>query len=112
MKGRMRYLFTMLSIILMALTVGCAATRTQESPGEYVDDSVITGKVQANLFNASDVKSGDIKIKTYRGVVQLSGFVNDQHQIDRAVEITRSTNGVKSVINDLHIKPRPEKSTS
>ena len=105
-----RYFNHLVSAVLLVLVLGCAATQTQQSPGEYVDDSVITGKVKANLFNDSAVKSSDISVETFRGTVQLRGFVDNQDQINRAVEITRTTSGVKSVINDLHIKQSPKQS--
>ncbi len=83
---------------------GCASSRTKESAGEYVDDAAVTASVRSALIGDSEIKSNDINIETYRGNVQLSGFVNNQTQIDRAVAVARKQNGVKAVKNDLRIK--------
>ena len=92
-------------VLLMLVTlVACASTRTHESTGEYVDDSVITTKVKSLLANDDFFKSFQISVETYRGVVQLSGFVNTQQAVNKAGEITRSVQGVKSVKNDLIVK--------
>ena len=82
----------------------CASTRTHESTGEYVDDSVITTKVKALLANDDFLKSFQISAETYKGVVQLSGFVNSQQASDKAGEIVRTVQGVKSVKNNLIVK--------
>jgi len=92
-------------VLLMLITlVACASTRTRESTGEYVDDSVITTKVKSLLASDDFFKSFQIGVETYRGVVQLSGFVNSQQAVDKAAQITRSVQGVKSVKNDLIVK--------
>jgi osmotically-inducible protein OsmY len=94
-------------LVLLMLTVtfaACAATRTQESTGEYVDDSVITTKVKSLLAADDFLKSFQISVESFKGVVQLSGFVNTQKAVDKAIEITRSVNGVKSIKNDLIVK--------
>jgi len=94
-------------IIWLVLTVAfmsCAGSRTTESTGEYVDDSAITTKVKYALLADPDVKSLDISVETFKGVVQLSGFVNDKEQARKAVEITRSVHGVMSVKNSLIVK--------
>lgn len=90
--------------ILLASVWGCGATRTQEGTGEYVDDSVITTKVKAAIFNDSNLKVNEINVETFKGVVQLSGFVRSQADIDKAVEVARGVAGVKSVKNDMRIK--------
>jgi osmotically-inducible protein OsmY len=82
----------------------CASTRTQESTGEYVDDSVITTKVKSLLAGDDFLKSFQISVETYKGAVQLSGFVGSQSAVDKAVQITRSVSGVKSVKNSLIVK--------
>ena len=84
--------------------VACASTAKQSSTGEYVDDSVITTKVKSLLAADDFLKSFQISVETYKGVVQLSGFVNAQKAVDKAVEIARSVKGVKSVKNDLIVK--------
>lgn len=83
---------------------GCASTSTQSGTGEYIDDSVITAKVKAAILNEETLKVAEINVETFKGVVQLSGFVNSQDDINRAVVITRGVAGVKSVKNDMRVK--------
>jgi osmotically-inducible protein OsmY len=90
--------------VLLATVLGCAATSTKEGTGEYVDDTVITTKVKAAIFNEPSLKSAEINIETFKGTVQLSGFVKYQADIYKAVEVARSVNGVKSVKNDMRLK--------
>jgi hypothetical protein len=90
--------------ILLAFFLGCASTPKQEGTGEYVDDTVITTKVKAAVFNDAALKSAEINVETFKGVVQLSGFVSSQANINRAVEVARSVAGVKSVKNDMRVK--------
>lgn len=87
-----------------ALLAGCAATPTRESTGEYIDDSAITTKVKSALLGAKDVEGTAIKVETFRGVVQLSGFVRTGAERERAAEIARSVKGVKGVTNDVIVK--------
>ncbi len=93
-------------VLLMLITtlVACASTRTHESTGEYVDDSVITTKVKALLAEDDLIKSFQIGVETYKGTVQLSGFVNSQRAVDKAGQIARSVRGVNSVRNNLIVK--------
>jgi osmotically-inducible protein OsmY len=91
-------------LALIAFLAACASTRTQESTGEYVDDSVITTKVKSLLAADDFLKSFQIGVESFKGVVQLSGFVNSQKAVDKAIEITRSVKGVKSIKNDLIVK--------
>ncbi len=97
-----------LSAIFIAFTLlssaGCASTPKQESTGEYVDDSVITTKVKAAIFNEPTLKSAEINVETFKGSVQLSGFVASPADMDKAVEVTRSVSGVKAVKNDMRQK--------
>ncbi|UCH41040.1 MAG: BON domain-containing protein [Gammaproteobacteria bacterium] len=90
--------------ILMASLLGCASTSTKEGTGEYIDNAVITAKVKAAIFDEPTLKSAEINVETFKGVVQLSGFVGSQANIDKAVEIARQVNGVKSVKNDMQLK--------
>lgn len=92
--------------VLLASFLGCASTSKQEGTGEYIDDTVITTKVKAAVFNEPSLKSAEINVETYKGVVQLSGFVNSQADINKAVEVARGVKGVKSVKNDMRLKPR------
>jgi osmotically-inducible protein OsmY len=91
-------------VVLMVAFVACASTSKQESTGEYVDDSVITTKVKSLLAADDFLKSFEISVETFKGTVQLSGFVGSQKAVDKAVEIARSVKGVKSVKNDLIVK--------
>lgn len=94
-----------LAAIAMAVALaGCAGTRTQESTGQFVDDAVITTKVKTAIFNDPNLKANEIGVETYKGIVQLSGFVGSQRDMDRAEQVARSVAGVKSVKNDLHVK--------
>ena len=92
-------------VLLMLITlVACASTSTRESTGEYVDDSVITTKIKSLLANDDFFKSFQISVETYKGTVQLSGFVNSRDAVNKAGEIARSVQGVKSVKNNLRVK--------
>lgn len=97
-------LAAVLSAFLAVSVVGCASTSTKEGTGEYVDDSVITTKVKAAIFNEPGLKSFEINVETFKGVVQLSGFVNSQADINKAVEVARSVKGVVSVKNNMRVK--------
>ena len=93
--------------LLLMLIVGfaaCASTSKQEGTGEYVDDSVITTKVKSLLAADDFLKSFQISVETYKGIVQLSGFVDSQKAVDKAGEIARGVKGVKSVKNNLNVK--------
>lgn len=104
----MNQMSKILSAALLAVTlasvVGCASTSQKEGTGEYIDDSVITTKVKAAIFNEATLKSAEINVETFKGVVQLSGFVNSQADINKAVEVARSVRGVTSVKNDMRTK--------
>ncbi len=88
----------------LAGLVGCASTPQKAGMGEYVDDTVITTKTKAAIFNEPTLKSFEINVETFKGVVQLSGFVTTQTDINKAVSITNSVAGVKSVKNDMRLK--------
>ena len=94
----------LVALMLIGTFAACASSPKQESTGEYVDDSVITTKVKALLANDDFLKSFEIGVETRKGVVQLSGFVDSQKAVNKAVEITRSVKGVKSVKNSLLVK--------
>jgi hyperosmotically inducible periplasmic protein len=82
----------------------CASSRTQESTGEYVDDSAITTKVKAAILQDPTLKTLQISVKTYKGVVQLSGFVDSKEMVARAGEVAGQVSGVREVKNDLVVK--------
>jgi osmotically-inducible protein OsmY len=104
MKKRNIVIHFLVILMLVATFAACASTRTHESAGEYVDDSVITNKVKAQLAADDFLKSFQISVETFKGTVQLSGFVNSQKAVDKASEIARSVQGVKDVKNDLIVK--------
>jgi osmotically-inducible protein OsmY len=87
------------------VTAGCVSHGHARSTGEVLDDSAITTKVKSALLAEKDVNSFDIKVKTFNGIVQLSGFVDSQWQIDKAVQVASAVNGVQDVTNDLIHKP-------
>jgi len=90
--------------VLLVSTWGCSATATREGTGAYVDDSVITTKVKSAILTDSTLKVNEINVETYKGVVQLSGFVRSQKDIDQAVHVARGVAGVTSVKNDMRLK--------
>ena len=90
--------------IVLAAVWGCGSTAKTEGTGEYVDDSVITTKAKAAIFNDPALKVNEINVETFKGVVQLSGFVRSQADIDKAVQVTRGVAGVKSVKNDMRLR--------
>ena len=92
-----------LAILIMSF-LGCKSTSTQEGTGEYIDDTAITAKVKSAILGESTLKSAEINVETFKGVVQLSGFVNSQADINKAVEVARRVKGVKSVKNDMRLK--------
>ncbi len=92
-----------LAVVLFALA-GCVSTATKEGTGAYVEDSVITTKVKAVILNEPMLKSREINVETFKGVVQLSGFVSSEADAQKAVEVTRGVKGVMSVKNDMRIK--------
>lgn len=100
------FLAIALASILLALLLatGCANGPQQESTGEYVDDAVVTSKVKAQLFRDPDVSGFQVKVETYKGRVQLSGFVDTPEQRAKAADIARGTAGVASVTNNVIVK--------
>lgn len=99
-----KYLSALFLAVTLATAVGCASTSKQEGTGEYVDDSVITTKVKAAILGEPSLKVAEINVETFKGVVQLSGFVTSTALANKAVEITRQVSGVKSVKNDMRVK--------
>jgi osmotically-inducible protein OsmY len=104
MKKRSRFVGYLILFALIVTFAACASTSKQESTGQYVDDSVITTKVKSLLAADDFLKSFQIGVKTYKGTVQLNGFVNSQEAVDKAGEIAASVKGVTSVKNDLIVK--------
>lgn len=104
MKQIGKYLSAFFLAVMLVTVVGCASTAKQEGTGEYIDDSAITTKVKAAILNEPTLKVAEINVETFKGVVQLSGFVSSQTAINKAVEVARAVHGVKSVKNDMRIK--------
>ncbi len=90
--------------VTLATALGCAATATRQSTGEYVDDAAITAKVKATILDRPSLKVLDIQVETLRGVVHLRGIVASQSMMDEAGKVARGVNGVKSVKNELRLK--------
>ena len=91
-------------LVLITSFMGCASTRTHEGTGEYVDDSAITTKVKAAIFTDPALKVFQINVETFKGEVQLSGFVDSHQMAKKAGEVARSVNGVLEVKNNLIVK--------
>ena len=104
----MKHLIRFFSAFFLAMTlltaVGCASTQKQEGSGEYVDDSVITSKVKAAILEEPALSSAEINVETFKGEVQLSGYVKSPADISKAVEVAGSIKGVNSVKNDMRLK--------
>lgn len=98
-------LFTLLFVSIMTVSLAsCGATTNSESTGEYIDDTVITTKVKAAILNDSTLSAAEINVETFKGVVQLSGFVSSRTEINQATAVARAVSGVSSVKNDIRIK--------
>ena len=96
--------FALIAALTLTTLGGCAATSTHESTGQYIDDTTITAEVKAAILNEPTLKVAEINVETYKGVVQLSGFVRSADNIDTAVSIARKVKGVRSVKNDMRLK--------
>jgi hyperosmotically inducible protein len=97
----------LLSLLLLggiAFTSACSSTATRQSTGEYIDDTAITAKVKSAFVSDDSVKALDVQVETFRGVVQLSGFVDSAAQKSRAEQLARNTNGVRDVTNNIQLK--------
>lgn len=97
-------LTTLFATIALMATLGCASTRTQEGTGQYVDDTVITTKVKSAILGEPGLKSSEINVETFKGIVQLSGFVNSRDDMKSAIKLASNVNGVKSVKDDMQLK--------
>ena len=91
--------------VLMLATAGCAVTRGQESTGAYIDDSVITTAVKARFVENKEVDAVAISVETLNGTVMLSGFAKNTNEKTTAESLTRKVNGVKSVKNEIAVRP-------
>jgi len=104
MVKRHRILSFLVCIVLVTAFMGCASTQKREGTGEYLDDSAITTKVKAAIFNEPTLKVFQINVETFKGDVQLSGFVDSAQSASKAGEVARGVTGVKSVTNNLIVK--------
>jgi len=104
MKKRNIVIRFLVVLVMIAAFVACASTPKHEGTGEYIDDSVITAKVKTQLASDDFLKSFQISVESRKGIVQLSGFVNSQKAVNKAGQIARGVEGVKSVRNDLIVK--------
>lgn len=96
-----RYLFGLWIILSIA---GCAGSKLHESTGEYFDDVMLTSKVKTSILGNAKTKFLQIHVESFKGVVQLSGFVDSQSAADTAVQLARTVKGVRQVNNSLIIK--------
>jgi len=103
MKQFNRFL-AVFAVLAITAVAGCSSTRTQESTGQYIDDTAITTKVKAAILNDPMLKAGEINVETFKGRVQLSGFVSSNAAIERAVSVAQGVGGVNSVKNDMRVK--------
>jgi osmotically-inducible protein OsmY len=94
----------LIAAFMLTAVVGCASTPTSASTGQHIDDSVITTSVKAAIFNDPTLKVNEIAVETFKGTVQLSGFVRSQDNMDTAVRVARGVKGVQSVKNDMRLK--------
>jgi len=97
-------LSALFATFLLMTSLGCASSQTKEGTGEYLDDSVITTKVKAAILGEPGLKVAEINVETFKGVVQLSGFVSSREDMDAAVKVARNVGGVTSVKNDMQVK--------
>ena len=92
------------ALVIVGGVTGCAGTSTKQSTGEYIDDKAESARVQKALSADSEYKYGDVKVQTFKGVVQLSGFVNSRDQKNRAGDLARKVEGVREVENNITVK--------
>jgi osmotically-inducible protein OsmY len=94
-----------LAAAALIAAAGCAPSQTRQSTGEVVDDAAVTARVKSALINQPGVKSTAINVETFRGTVSLSGFVDSEDMARKAVDAAEKVRGVRSVKNDMRVKP-------
>lgn len=104
MKAVKFFTGTVAAAAVAMMLSACAPTSTQEGTGGYIDDTVITTKVKSQFLGDESLKAREINVETFKGRVQLSGFVSSPQMANHAVEVTRRVPGVKSVVNNMQIK--------
>lgn len=105
MRELKTYLITILVVLGLGAVAACAPTDERRGTGEFVDDAGLTARVKTALIKAEKVNATAINVNTYRGEVQLSGFVDNQEMAQRALAAARSVQGVRAVRNDMRIAP-------
>ena len=100
----LKKLSAVFAAVAIATALGCASTSKSEGTGEYFDDSVITTKVKSAILGEPTLKSAEINVETFKGIVQLSGFVANPDNASTATRVTQAVHGVKSVKNDIRVK--------
>ncbi|RZJ05177.1 MAG: BON domain-containing protein [Rubrivivax sp.] len=103
-QPRLHRLMMALAMVATLGLTACASTSRTEGTGEYVDDTVVTTKVKAAILSEPTLKAAEINVETFKGRVQLSGFVGSADDIARAVSVARQVKGVTSVANDMRLK--------
>lgn len=98
-------LVAVVTALSLPVFIACTPTPTKEAAGEYIDDATITSRVKLALADDPEVKANEVNVETFRGVVQLSGFVDNHAAARKAAEVAKKVPGVKSVKNDLRTKP-------
>lgn len=104
MKNVSKYALAVFFAVSMISMIGCAAPEKQQTVGAYIDDATVTTRVKAAIFDDPGLRFSEINVETFDGVVQLSGFVSTQLEINRAIQMTQTIQGVKSVKNDMQLK--------
>lgn len=104
MKSAKRLFRLFFGAVLLATIIGCAPAEKKQSTGEYIDDAWITSKVKGAFVKDSELSAAEIKVDTYQGEVQLSGFVSDAADVGKAAAVAGGIKGVKSVKNDIQVK--------
>lgn len=100
----LRIVASLLAAVMLTTVVGCASTEKKESIGEYIDDTAITTSVKSAFALDPNLKATEINVETFKGVVQLSGFVAQPSDIPAATTVASQVRGVKSVKNDMRVK--------
>lgn len=103
-KSKSKWMTALFTAVMLTAVVGCASTSKTEGTGEYFDDSWITTKVKAAILDEPTLKSTEINVETFKGTVQLSGFVKQAQDIPKATTVARSVKGVQAVRNNLIVK--------
>lgn len=98
-------LTAIVAAVALLTATGCAVTRGQETVGAYVDDTTITTQVKARYVESRDVAASSIRVETLNGTVLISGFAKNAAERNEAERIARGVNGVRSVRNEIVIRP-------